>query len=103
MPSQASSGAAVATPMAKRSWFCEASPKVCRPNISPMSWGLTGRIPVQACHAFGQGEWARDADGDGLQEMHTNSCRRLADEPAQFLVPLSRRQQGPALALHRRA
>jgi transposase len=33
----------------------------------------TGRNHVRICHAFRQGTWARDDDGDGLREVHTNS------------------------------
>jgi len=48
-------------------------------TVNTDEWGAystlpdAGRTHVQVCHAFGQGEWARDEDGDGIREVHTNS------------------------------
>jgi transposase len=37
------------------------------------------------CH--GRGEWARDDDGDGVREVHTNSIEGLWTTPRNFLRP----------------
>jgi transposase len=47
----------------------------------------TGRTHVQVCHSFGQGEWARDDDGDGLREVHTNSIEGFWTGLRNFLRP----------------
>jgi transposase-like protein len=46
-----------------------------------------GRTHVQVCHSFGQGEWARDDDGDGLREVHTNSIEGFWTGLRNFLRP----------------
>jgi len=40
------------------------------------------------CHSFGQGESARDADGDGFREVHTNSIEGFWAGLRNFLRPL---------------
>lgn len=35
------------------------------------SYTQLNRVRLTVCH--GQGEWARDADGDGVREVHVNS------------------------------
>ena len=47
----------------------------------------TGRTHVQVCHTFGQGEWARDDDGDGIREVHTNSLEGFWTGLRNFLRP----------------
>lgn len=47
----------------------------------------TGRTHVQVCHSFGQGEWARDDDGDGIREVHTNSIEGFWTGLRNFLRP----------------
>jgi len=47
----------------------------------------TGRTHVTVCHAFGQGEWARDADGDGVREVHTNTIEGFWTGLRNFLRP----------------
>jgi len=47
-----------------------------------------GRTHVQVCHAFGQGEWARDEDGVGIREVHTNSIEGFWTGLRNFLRPL---------------
>jgi transposase len=46
-----------------------------------------GRAHVQVCHTFGQGEWARDDDGDGIREVHTNSIEGFWTGLRNFLRP----------------
>jgi len=47
----------------------------------------TGRTPVQVCHSLGQGEWAREDDGDGIREVHTNSIEGFWTGLRNFLRP----------------
>jgi transposase-like protein len=51
------------------------------------SLSATGRTHVQVCHTFGQGEWARDDDGDGIREVHTNSIEGFWTGLRNFLRP----------------
>jgi len=37
------------------------------------------------CHSAG--EWARDDDGDGIREVHTNTCEGMWTEVRNFLRP----------------
>jgi transposase len=37
----------------------------------------TGRYHQTVCHARGRGEWARDDDGDGIREVHTNTMEGI--------------------------
>jgi transposase-like protein len=37
--------------------------------------------------AHGQGEWARDDDGDGVREVHTNTIEGLWTTARNFLRP----------------
>jgi transposase len=46
-----------------------------------------GRVHVTVCHTFGQGEWARDEDGDGIREIHTNSIEGFWTGLRNFLRP----------------
>ena len=53
-------------------------------DLTPLD---TGRTHVQVCHSFGQGEWARDDDGDGIREVHTNSIEGFWTGLRNFLRP----------------
>ena len=44
---------------------------------------VTGFTTV--CH--GKGEWARDDDGDGVREVHTNTCEGSWTTVRNFLRP----------------
>lgn len=45
----------------------------------------TGRSHATVCHSIR--EWARDDDGDGLREVHCNSCEGLWTSVRNFLRP----------------
>ena len=51
-------------------------------------WRGYNRVPRQrqtVCHS--QGEWARDTDGDGIREVHTNTIEGLWTSLRNFLRP----------------
>lgn len=43
------------------------------------------RCHTTVCH--GKGEWARDDDGDGVREVHTNTCEGMWTTVRNFLRP----------------
>lgn len=47
----------------------------------------TGRTHATVCHSPGQREWARDDDGDGVREVHDNTCEGLWTGLRNFLRP----------------
>jgi transposase len=47
----------------------------------------TGRTHVQVCHSFGQGEWARNDDNDGIREVHPNAIEGFWTGLRNFLRP----------------
>lgn len=47
----------------------------------------TGRAHVQVCHTPGEREWARDDDGDGVREVHTNTMEGFWTGLRNFLRP----------------
>jgi transposase len=47
----------------------------------------TGRHHQTVCHAPGQREWARDDDGDGIREVHTNTIEGIWTGLGNFLRP----------------
>src|SRR5262249_4875333 len=47
--------------------------------------GAIGRRHVTVCHAAG--EWARDDDGDGIREVHTNTSEGIGTGLRNFLRP----------------
>ena len=46
-----------------------------------------GRNRQHATVAHGQGEWARDDDGDGVREVHVNTIEGLWTSVRNFLRP----------------
>lgn len=48
----------------------------------------SGRIHQTVNHSPGQREWARDADGDGIREVHSNTIEGLWTELRNHLRPL---------------
>ena len=44
-----------------------------------------GLHPQHATVCHGQREWARDADGDGLREVHCNSCEGMGTALRTYL------------------
>ena len=47
----------------------------------------TGRLHQTVCHTPGQREWARDDDGDGIREVHTNTIEGIWTGLRNFLRP----------------
>jgi transposase len=47
----------------------------------------SGRGHATVCHTPGQREWARDDDGDGVREVHNNTCEGLWTGLRNFLRP----------------
>ena len=47
----------------------------------------TGRSHATVCHTPGQREWARDDDGDGIREVHTNTMEGIWTGLRNFLRP----------------
>jgi transposase len=47
----------------------------------------TGRLHQTVCHAPGHREWARDDDGDGIREVHTNTIEGIWTGLRNFLRP----------------
>ena len=47
----------------------------------------TGRIHKPVCHMFGQREWARDGDGDGVREVHCNTLEGIWTGWRNFIRP----------------
>jgi len=47
----------------------------------------TGRIHRTVCHTPGQREWAKDEDGDGVRETHTNTSEGTWTGLRNFLRP----------------
>jgi len=43
------------------------------------------RIHKQVCHKAGEGEWARDDDGDGIREVHNNTIEGIWTGLRNFL------------------
>ena len=56
-------------------------------------WAAYGHLPgpgrghATVCHAPGQREWARDDDGDGVNEVHTNTQEGQWTGLRNFLRP----------------
>jgi transposase len=50
--------------------------------------GGTGRIHKTVNHTPGQREWARDEDGDGVREVHSNTIEGLWTGVRNFVRPL---------------
>lgn len=52
-------------------------------TINTDEWGAynylseSQRIHLTVCHAPGKREWARDDDGDGIREVHSNTIEGL--------------------------
>ena len=49
--------------------------------------GETGRTHATVCHAPGKREWARDGDGDGIREVHSNTSEGIRTGLRNFLRP----------------
>jgi transposase len=47
----------------------------------------SGRIHQTVCHTPGQRQWARDADGDGIREVHNNTIEGIWTGLRNFLRP----------------
>jgi transposase len=47
----------------------------------------TGRCHQSVCHTPGRREWARDDDGDGIREVHTNTIEGIWTGLRNFLRP----------------
>jgi hypothetical protein len=47
----------------------------------------TGRGHATVCHTPGRREWARDDDGDGVREVHNNTCEGVRTGLRNFLRP----------------
>jgi transposase len=47
----------------------------------------SGRSHATVCHTPGVREWARDDDGDGIREVHNNTCEGLWAGLRTFLRP----------------
>ena len=47
----------------------------------------TGRYHQTVCHTPGHREWARDDDGDGIREVHTNTIEGIWTGLRNFLRP----------------
>jgi transposase len=47
----------------------------------------TGRTHSTVCHAPGKREWARDDDGDGIREVHSNTIEGIWTGLRNFLRP----------------
>lgn len=69
--------------------------RVTRPDVTLYTdeWGgyvwaeASGRTHQTCCHTPGEREWARDADGDGINEVHNNTCEGLWTGLRNFLRP----------------
>lgn len=46
------------------------------------------RVRKAVCHKPGRREWARDEDGDGVREVHNNTCEGIWTGLRNFLRPL---------------
>ena len=59
-----------------------------RANVNTDEWrGYTRLQRQHATVAHGQGEWARDDDGDGVREVHVNTIEGLWTSVRNFLRP----------------
>lgn len=66
-----------------------------RPGVTLYTdeWGgyarvaASGRTHKTCCHTPGKREWARDDDGDGIREVHNNTCEGLWQGLRNFLRP----------------
>jgi transposase len=62
-------------------------------TINTDEWGAynhlakAGRLHVTVCHTPGNREWARDDDGDGIREVHTNTSEGFWTGLRNFLRP----------------
>jgi transposase-like protein len=62
-------------------------------TINTDEWGAynhlaeADRLHVTVCHALGRREWARDDDGDGIREVHVNTCEGFWTGLRNFLRP----------------
>lgn len=69
--------------------------RMTRPGVTLFSdeWGgyarvaASGRAHQTCCHTPGAREWAWDADGDGINEVHNNTCEGLWQGLRNFLRP----------------
>jgi transposase len=62
-------------------------------TVNTDEWGAynhlakSGRLHVTVCHTPGKREWARDDDGDGIREVHTNTSEGFWTGLRNFLRP----------------
>jgi transposase len=62
-------------------------------TVNTDEWGAydhlskAGRLHVTVCHAPGNRVWARDDDGDGIREVHTNTSEGFWTGLRNFLRP----------------
>lgn len=62
-------------------------------TVNTDEWAAYGHLPennrrhVTVCHKPGQREWARDDDGDGVREVHTNTIEGFWTGLRNFLRP----------------
>jgi len=62
-------------------------------TVNTDEWGAYHRLSqqqrhhVSVCHTPGKREWARDDDGDGVREVHTNTIEGLWTGVRNFLRP----------------
>lgn len=69
--------------------------RVTRPDVtlygdewSGYAWvAASGRGHATVCHTATPREWARDDDGDGIREVHNNTCEGLWTGLRNFLRP----------------
>jgi ISXO2 transposase-like protein len=69
--------------------------RVTRPDVTLYGdeWGgyawvaASGRGHATVCHTAVPREWARDDDGDGVREVHNNTCEGLWTGLRNFLRP----------------
>jgi transposase len=63
------------------------------PTVNTDEWSAythlpeTGRCHQTVCHRAGHREWARDDDGDGIREVHNNTCEGIWTGVRNFLRP----------------
>lgn len=54
-------------------------------NMTGLQWHCIGR--TRSCVAHGVKEWARDDNGDGIREVHTNTAEGMWSGLRNFLDP----------------
>ncbi len=85
----ASAGCACASiPMGRRCRnTCTATPRKTPPVIRMSGKATTASSGIHHTVCHGQKEWARDDDGDGIREVHTNTIEGLWTSARNFLRP----------------